>query len=291
MKLSEINIYPIKSCRGISLAEAIVEERGLQFDRRWMMVDGDNRFITQREYPVMATLAVAVDSGQLTVGNGRNSITIAPAEPESRKERVTVFSSRVDAAVYGEEVNGFFSDAIGVKVRLVAMTEAKRAVNYWYRVRNEDHVSFADGYPYLLVGEGSLDELNRRISHAPSGQEKGTGPFHADIHAEAMSIPMNRFRPNFVVKGSEPFAEDTWKRVRIGGTVFHVVKPCARCPIPTIDQSTGVRHSSEPTKTLSTFRQVRRNGKNKILFGQNLIADEAGGTVRVGDEVEVLELR
>src|SRR3954471_14370608 len=100
MKLSELNIYPIKSCRGISLAEAIVEERGLQFDRRWMLVDENNRFLTQREYPVMATLAVAVANGQLTVDNGRNSIKIARAETQSRTERVTVFSSRVEAAVY-----------------------------------------------------------------------------------------------------------------------------------------------------------------------------------------------
>ena len=107
----------------------------------------------------------------------------------------------------------------------------------------------------------------------------------------APQVPMNRFRPNLVVKGSEPFAEDTWKRVRIGRTVFHVVKPCARCPIPTIDQETGIRHSSEPTRTLSTFRQARRGGKNKILFGQNLIAEQAGETVRVGDEVEILETR
>jgi uncharacterized protein YcbX len=283
MNLSEINIYPIKSCRGISLAEAVVEERGLQFDRRWMLVDENNRFLTQREYPVMATIGTSMDSGQLTVDNLGNQIRIPPAEGQSRRaERVQIWSSKVQAAVHGDEVNRFFSDVMGAKVRLVAMTEARRPVNYWYRIHQEDHVSFADGYPFLLIGEGSLEELNRRIADANGGA--GESPAF-------QSIPMNRFRPNLVVKGSEPFAEDTWKKVRIGGTVFHVVKPCARCPIPTIDQETGVRYSSEPTRTLATFRQVRRKGKNKILFGQNLIADEARGTVRVGDQVEVLEYR
>ena len=301
MILSEINIYPIKSCRGISLAESVVEERGLQFDRRWMLVDENNRFLTQREYPVMATIGVRVENGKLKVQSRGSSLEISPAKTQSRTERVTVWSSRVEAAVYGDEVNEFFSEVIGSRVRLVTMTEATRPVNYWYRIHNGNHVSFADGYPFLLIGEGSLEELNRRIAANSSDGSTNSASDHPSYRGGesederagmlAPRVPMNRFRPNFVVKGSEPFAEDTWKKVRIGSTIFHVVKPCARCPIPTIDQETGVRHSSEPTRTLATFRQVRRAGKNKILFGQNLIADEAGGRLRVGDEVEVVEYR
>jgi uncharacterized protein YcbX len=197
---------------------------------------------------------------------------------------VQVWSSKVRAAVYVDEVNEFFSDALGTKVRLVTMTEALRPVNYWYRIHKGDNVSFADAYPFLLAGQASLDELNRRIA------ENGSNGDAREPRA-ARQVPMNRFRPNLVVEGSEPFEEDTWKEIRIGSTVFHVVKPCARCPIPTIDQETGERHSSEPTRTLATFRTVRRAGKNKILFGQNLIADEEGGTLHVGDEVQVLERR
>jgi uncharacterized protein YcbX len=210
---------------------------------------------------------------------------------------VQVWSSKVRAAVYPDEVNEFFSDALGVPVRLVTMTEAKRPVNYWYRVNKGDNVSFADAYPFLLAGQASLDELNRRIAEN-AGSRNGAPRVGPDgSHTEGddasipSSIPMNRFRPNLVVEGSEPFEEDTWKKIRIGSTVFHVVKPCARCPIPTIDQETGERRSSEPTRTLATFRTVRRAGKNKILFGQNLIADEPGGTLHVGDEVQVLERR
>ena len=274
MILSELNIYPIKSCRGISLAESVVEERGLQFDRRWMLVDENNRFLTQREYPVMATIATRIEDGQLRVESGGQSLSINARTPTVGEERVAVWSSRVRADVYSDELNEFFSQALRTRVRLVTMSNAKRPVNYWYRVHKGDNVSLADAFPFLVIGQGSLDELNRRLT------EGG-----------AAAVPMNRFRPNFVVKGSEPFAEDTWKRVRIGGTVFHVVKACARCPIPTIDQETGERHSSEPTRTLAEFRMVRRRGKNKILFGQNLIADVAGGTVHLGDEVEVLEHR
>jgi len=298
MNLSEINIYPIKSCRGISLAEARVEHRGLEFDRRWMLVDVNNRFLTQREYAVMATIAVRVEGGELRVESAGISIQIPPAKTQRRKERVKVWSSRVESSVYPDEINEFFSDVIGAKVRLVTMTEAKRPVNYWYRVHRDDNVSFADGYPFLLISEGSLEELNRRIAENSHHRDAGKLPAfrpsptaHAGTHTDAMvqPIPMNRFRPNLVVKGSEPFEEDTWKKIRIGENVFHVVKACARCPIPTIDQEAGVRHSSEPTRTLATFRQVRRRGKNKILFGQNLIAEKAGGIVSVGDEVEVLE--
>jgi len=274
MILSELNIYPIKSCRGISLAEAVVEERGLQFDRRWMLVDENNRFLTQREYPVMAMIATRIEDGQLRIESGGQSLSINARTPTVGEERVAVWSSRVRADVYSDELNEFFSQALRTRVRLVTMSNAKRPVNYWYRVHKGDNVSLADAFPFLVIGQGSLDELNRRLT------EGG-----------AAAVPMNRFRPNFVVKGSEPFAEDTWKRVRIGGTVFHVVKACARCPIPTIDQETGERHSSEPTRTLAEFRMVRRRGKNKILFGQNLIADVAGGTVHLGDEVEVLEHR
>ena len=288
MILSELNIYPIKSCHGVALAEARVENRGLQFDRRWMLVDENNRFLTQREFALMATIAVTVDSGQLTVDIAGRRISVPQNPPTTAGgsdtrdgvERVQIWSSKVRAAIYSDEVNEFFSGVFGARVRLVVMTEAKRPVNYWYRIHKDNNVSFADGYPFLLAGQASLDELNRRIVSGGAGESPAF-----------QSIPMNRFRPNFVVEGSEPFSEDTWKKVRIGGTIFHVVKPCARCPIPTIDQETGARHSSEPTRTLSTFRQVRRAGKNKILFGQNLIADEPGGTVRVGDEVEVLEYR
>lgn len=277
MFLSEINIYPVKSLKGIALQESLVEERGLRFDRRWMLVDEKNQFLTQREYPKMASIGVDVgDDGLVASANG-SSIDVSGL-PEASAS-VTVWKSRVKARVYGDEINGWFSDVLGVKCRLSVMPEeSKRKVSPYYAVRKfQDTVSFADGYPFMLLGEGSLEDLNERIrgSAALAG---GTPAF---------SLPMNRFRPNFVVSGSAPFEEDTWKRIRIGETEFHVVKPCARCVITTVDQAKGEKMGKEPLKTLATFR----NRRGKVLFGQNLIAEKAGSKVRVGDKIEILERR
>lgn len=283
MHVSEVNIYPVKSLRGIRLEIANVEARGLEHDRRWMIVDEAGKFLTQREYPKMATIAVAVNDGHLTVkAPGREALSIPKMLETASTERVNVWSSSLKAVIYPAEVNGWFSDALKAKVQLVGMGESRRTVNYWYRVHKGDIVSFADGYPFSLAGEGSLAEVNRRLAdaHADAGKATAFQP-----------IPMNRFRPNLVVGGIGPFEEDTWKKIKIGRTVFHIVKPCARCIITTTDQETGERDDGEPLKTLASFRTKRRGGKNKVLFGQNLIADEPGGKVRIGDEVTVVEYR
>ncbi|MBC7898867.1 MAG: MOSC domain-containing protein [Saprospiraceae bacterium] len=266
MHLSEINIYPVKSLMGISLGEARVENRGLQFDRSWMLVDENNKFLTQREFPKMATVNVAVDKESLTAAADGSSIVI-PLIPEPEDTAsVKIWTSSVKGRVYSAEVNDWFSEAIGTECRLVLMPEeTKRKVNPFYAVRKfKDTVSFADGYPFLLIGESSLDDLNSRLD-AP--------------------LPMNRFRPNFVVAGSEPFAEDIWKKIRIGETVFHLVKPCARCVITTVDQSIGEMDGKEPLKTLAAYR----NKGGNVMFGQNLIAEAGGGIVNAGDEVHILQ--
>jgi len=179
---------------------------------------------------------------------------------------VKIWSSSVKGSFYPKEVDEWFSDAIGSRCRLVLMPETtKRIVSPDYAIRKfEDTVSFADGYPFLLIGEASLADLNSRLEEP---------------------VPMNRFRPNFVVTGSEAFEEDNWKRIRIGSTEFHVVKPCARCVMTTVDQAAGQKNGKEPLKTLAAYRT--RSGN--VLFGQNLIAETAGGTIRVGDAVEIIE--
>jgi uncharacterized protein YcbX len=266
MRLSGLNIYPIKSLAGIGLAEAAIERRGLEFDRRWMLVDANNRFLTQREFPKMATLRIKVGEAALEITNETGGSLEVPFEPaNATRATVEIWSSRCKAAIYGGEIDQWFSETLNTQCRLAKMPEAtSRKVNFWYAVHKDDHVSFADGYPFLLIGQASLDDLNSRL---------------------AEPIPMNRFRPNFVVEGAESFAEDTWKKIRIGETVFHVVKPCARCVITTIDQATGTKTGKEPLKTLGDFR----NRRGKLLFGQNLIAESGGGKIRIGDEVEVLE--
>jgi len=264
MHLSEINIYPLKSLKGISLAEAVIEDRGLRYDRRWMLVDRTNRFLTQREFPVMARVSVEIDGDKFMAAIDHERIDV-PFDPESGEFHTSqIWKSEVVAEFYSGDVDEWFSRALGTDCRLVRMPEAsRRAVNPEFAVRKDDIVSFADGYPFMLIGQASLDDLNSRL---------------------ADPLPMNRFRPNFVVEGSDAFAEDSWKKIRIGETIFHVVKPCERCVIPTIDQTTGVKTGKEPTRTLSTYRLKDGN----VLFGQNLIAEKAGGVVRVGDPVELL---
>lgn len=266
MNISEINIFPIKSLGGISVESAVVEDRGLQFDRRWMLIDDKRQFLTQRECSRMALLQLSVNGEQLTVTNDGRELAI-PIEPATGEmASVKVWSSSVKAEVYPDEINSWFSNVLGLPCRLVRMPEAsKRKVNPFYAVRKfQDTVSFADAYPFMLIGEASLADLNSKLTQP---------------------LKMNRFRPNFVVEGSEPFAEDTWKKIRIGDAVFHVVKPCDRCVVTTVDQESGEK-GKEPLATLSTYR--KKNGK--VLFGQNLIADKAGGTVKVGDQVEIIEM-
>ena len=291
MKLSEINIYPVKSLRGIALQEGLVEDRGLRHDRRWMLVDERRRFITQREVARMATVKIEVNENELKASCNGSGLSIPLRPKNGETANVQIWQSNVKAEVYSSEINGWFSEALGVNCRLVLMPETtKRRVSPFYAVRKfRDKVSFADGYPFLLIGEGSLEDLNKRIRECLEMELAGKVPaFQPLPEVPAFQpFPMNRFRPNFVVGGSEPFAEDKWKRIRIGSTEFHVVKPCARCVITTVDQTSGEKTGKEPLKTLSAYRS--RNGK--VMFGQNLIAEKAGGTVRVGDAIEILETR
>lgn len=269
MKLSEINIYPVKSLGGISLTETKVENRGLQFDRRWMLVDENNQFLTQRESPKMATLKVEIKAENLLISSGGENISISIEPKRTETEKVKIWSSVCRAEIYEKEINQWFSSVLETNCKLALMTEkSQRKVNYHYAVRATDTVSFADAYPFLLIGENSLADLNSRLSQP---------------------LPMNRFRPNFVVSGAEAFAEDDWKKIRIGTTNFHLVKPCARCVITTIDQATGISGGTEPLKTLAKYRIPPRSVKKKILFGQNLIAENAGEILRVGETVEILE--
>ena len=298
MKISEINIYPIKSLKGIALSEALVEKRGLQFDRRWMLTDPDGMFFTQREVPKMATVRVQVESGELIVESESGDKMLVPFEPDKgHRQNVTIWQSEVAGLVYNGEVSEWFSDALGRKCQLVVMPEAsERHVNKDFD-SGDDIVSFADGYPLLVIGEASLEELNNRIEEN-AGKDAGVPDADEGVR---VPLPMNRFRPNVVVKGSEAFDEDNWARIRIGETVFRVAKPCARCQIPTIDQDRGEFDGKEPSRTFATFRMAKqafpdtyeafRLTPNSVVFGENLIPENPGGTLTVGDAVEILQTR
>jgi uncharacterized protein len=263
--LSRLYIYPVKSLKGIALDEARVERRGLRYDRRWMLVDEADTYITQRDHPRMATVSLRLEAeGLRASAEGMEDLLIpyVPLEPEPRT--VTVWSSVCPALGVSAQIDEWFSRFLQAPCRLVYMPdETRRAVNPLFAVK-QDIVSFADGYPFMLFGEASLDELNGRLNGTP--------------------LPVNRFRPNFVLTGTPAFAEDEWKEIQIGAARFYLVKPCERCQITTINQETGVRAGKEPLKELATYRAFDQ----KILFGQYLIAEAEGARLRIGDKVRIV---
>lgn len=260
-RLSEIWIYPVKSLGGIRLKESPALERGLQYDRRWMVVDDKGVFITQRIHPVLATVDVAIGEDGIKLANRADpsDATLIPfTSHDSIPIEVKVWDDVVTARKVCCEAADWLSRKLGTSVSIVEMTEStSRKIDPRYaRVGLE--VSFADDLPYLLISEASLTDLNSRLD-----QEVG----------------MDRFRPNFVISGTHPFAEDDWKSIRIGDVEFQLVKPCERCVVININPETGIK-AREPLRTLATYRRV----KNHILFGQNLVVLNTG-TVYEGDTI------
>lgn len=255
--------YPIKACRGFEVDATNVERMGLEGDRRMMVVTPQGHFLTQREHPRLALVTPSLSGGKLTLSApGTDRLTISIQKSGSTRP-VDIWKSKgVQAVDQGELAAGWFSDWLGVEVRLVHIAQGYlRKLNERYAVNADDHTAFADGYPILLASKESLAELNARMD-AP--------------------VPMNRFRPNLVVRGAEPFAEDNWSRICIGELEMAVVKPCARCVVTTIDKQT-LEKSKEPLKTLASFRR----GATGVIFGQNVIPLNEG-KLRLGMNVEVL---
>ncbi len=267
MRLASIHIYPMKAARAVDLDESRVEPWGLAGDRRWLLVDGNGRFISQREEPSLARVVVTCRPGGIHVSaEGRTAVAIAEPQAGAAMAKVTVWSSTLLAAEAGPAADAWFSAYLGGPVRLVYLDDpTRRPVDPQYG-RNGDVVSFADGYPLLLTSAGSLGQLGDWLA------ADGETP-----------VPMTRFRPSVVVAGAPPWAEDGWRRIRIGAVPFRVAKPCGRCVVTTTDQITGER-GRQPLKMLG---QRRRFGK-ELVFGQNLIPD-SGGMIRIGDPVEILD--
>jgi uncharacterized protein len=265
MQLQDIYIYPIKSLGGIRLKEAVLEERGLKYDRRWMLVDNEGVFLTQRNHTQMALLQTNLTKESLLVYHkNKPEISIEiPFEANSNDViPVTVWDDQVMGQIVDYRLNDWFSEQMGFSCMLVIMPDStKRKLPAKYAVNNES-VSFADGMPYLVIGQASLDELNSRLE---------------------IPVPMDRFRPNLVFTGGASFEEDEWDKVKIGDAVFKITKPCARCVMTTVDQTTGMKNK-EPLKTLSAYR----NFGGKVLFGQNMSLLE-GDKISVGDSFEAFK--
>ena len=258
--LSAMHVYPVKSCAGQSLEAAVVQSRGLEHDRRWMLVDPDGKFITARQEPrLLQVQPVPTDDGLVLEAPGMPTLAVA-APQAGATLNVKVWKDHVDALAADAAADDWFSLYLGRPVRLVHMDDDVTRRNASSRAQPGDEVSFADSMPLLLVSLASLDALNRRLDQP---------------------VPMGRFRPNLVVDGVDAHAEDAWKQVTIGDVVFDVAKPCARCVLVTINADTGQRdEGGEPLRTLTRYRRT----DDGITFGQLLIP-RSGGSIRVGDSV------
>ena len=270
MTIQSLHLYPIKGMRGIEVPSAKLAEAGFEYDRRWMLVNEHNTFISQRTHPILTKFIPSIHENRLTVNYAHETLEIPFSEYADLHPEVSVFEHQMRATELSTRVNEWFSQQLQEAVRLVHQTTVtSRTKNFEKYVapgapRTQTPVSFADGYPYLLLGTASMDLLNQKLDQA---------------------LTIDRFRANIIVQTEQPHEEDHWQEIKIGTEKMLVIKPCARCQVTTIDQQTGER-GKEPLRTLATYRKKG----NKINFGANAIS-LSDGTLRVGDVLDVEALR
>lgn len=275
-ELTAIARYLVKSCRGETLTEAVVEPWGLVGDRRWMLVGPEGKFVTARTDPSLVLVRPTSTDEGLVISAPAMADLVVPFPDPAAQTPVTVWSSTLTAAWAGRAAQDWFTELLGRPVRLVYLDDPTRRSADPQYAADADRVSFADGYPLLLTTEASLAALNERIA------ERAMGPLAS----------MARFRPNVVVSGTSPWEEDDWRRVRIGSVQFRAVKGCARCVLTTVDPDTAAK-GKEPIASLATLRRF----DSGVWFGINLVPDLAADAmagsppprIRVGDPVEILD--
>jgi uncharacterized protein YcbX len=274
--LSHLLLYPIKSCGGIAVREATLLETGLAaqgvHDREWMLVTESGQFLSQREFPRMALIRPLPDGGNLRVSSpGMGELLLPLAWDETAPTRhVQIWDDGVTAADCGDVAANWFTQALGTRerVRLVRFHhDAVRPTSVKWTSGVPSQTRFADAYPLLLIGQSSLDDLNDRLRAAGRA-----------------ALPMDRFRPNLVIDGLEAFEEDYLAALSTGMAEIRPVKPCARCPIPAIDQATGVP-GPDPLDVLQTYR-ANPKLDGAVCMGMNCIVSAgAGSRLRVGQEL------
>lgn len=270
LSLEQIIIYPVKSMAGIAVNQSRLSATGLEYDRRWMIVDEQGRFVTQRMHPQLALITVTMDNNaiQLTTPSGKH-LTLPLHLTTGTPVDVRIWNDQVTALETSSTYHQWISDYLHMPARFIYMPdECFRGIDEHYRLSEDNQVSFADGFQYLLISEPSLQDLNKRLQ---SQNES--------------AVEMSRFRPNLVVSANSAYEEDYWREISIGSHLFHVVKPCSRCVMTTVDARTGTK-GIEPLRTLKTYRQHN----NKTYFGQNLIyqpSASASGLLEVGQSLTV----
>jgi uncharacterized protein len=263
-RLTGLNVYPVKSCRGISLTEAVLTPHGIEHDREWMVTDEAGQFVTQRTFPRLALIETELTAETLRLrAPGRATLEISFSRLPQAERPVQIWQHSTTALDEGDTAAAWFAEFLGARLRLVRWhPEQRRLSNLEWTAGVEAENRFTDGYPYLVLGEESVADLNGRIGGAP--------------------LPMNRFRPNLVIAGVAPYAEDSLRTLRTEGIELRIVKPCIRCRITTTDQATA-EVGVEPLRTLAGYRRDPRF--TAPMFGQNVILiDGAGRRLRVGTE-------
>jgi len=262
-QVARLLIHPVKGMRATELETMEFDGMGPRFDRRWMVVRPDGGFASQRDEPGLATVRPRLANGRLRLeAEGAESLTV-PGNAPGGPMRVRIHGSVALAAAVSPAADEWLSTVLRGEYRLVFMRrEDARTTDPAYA--GGHRVSFADGYPVLVVGEASVDELARRAGRA---------------------IPVERFRPNVVVTAAHPHDEDKWRRFAVGDLEFSGVKLCARCKVTATDQETGARDpEGEPLRTLALYRRI----ESLVYFGLNAV-HHGRGRIAVGDAVEVRE--
>jgi len=265
MQLTQIHIYPVKSLGGVHLEQAELYRSGLKYDRQWMVVDENNKFMTQRSLPEMALVHTNIIQGQLVLSTlGMEDHQVPQADSGAKRIATQVFSDPVNAIELDAPTNEWLSDALGRVCKLVYFPDDEFRQCDPSVAQSGDHTRFADAYPLLILSQASLDDLNSRLE-SPVG--------------------MNRFRPNLVIDDCVAFAEDTWSTISINDATIRMLEPCSRCSVPTVDPQTGMLSGPEPIHTLSSYRE--RDGE--VYFGSNYTAQldpSCSVTISVGDHIE-----
>ncbi|SNR68248.1 MOSC domain-containing protein [Flavobacterium sp. ov086] len=256
--VKEIYIYPIKSLAGISCQNAFAEEMGFEHDRRWMLVDAENQFITQREYPILSQFYPQISDGKISITFQDQKHEFSTAEHLENPIEVNVWDDKSEVVEVNSATSKWFSDRLGFQCKLMKIIKSGDRKHESSRLKETFNVSLADGYPYLMIGTKSLDFLNEKLDD---------------------KITVLRFRPNIVISSEIPHEEDDFDTFKIGEVDFKNVKPCGRCIMVNNDPQKGIV-KKEPLKTLSKYR----NFNNSVLFGTNIVSLNSG-IIKVGDEL------
>jgi uncharacterized protein YcbX len=257
--VSQLNVYPVKGLKGIAVDSSPATPRGLAHDRRFVVVDGEGHFLSQRELPLMATVWTEIAGGELRLAAPDHDEVAVPLEPAGGEPLVaTVWNSECAAIAPSPEADRWLSEVLGRPCRLAYMPESTRRTSSERHAGPGHLVGFADGFAFLVVSEASLAALNARLERP---------------------VPMDRFRANIVVSGCEAFAEDGWGEFAVGSATLRMAKPCGRCQVTTTDQATGELTGPEPLATLSAWRMSAEYGAR---FGMNAVTLRPGA-IRVGD--------